>query len=115
VTSPLSAVSPDRRRRAARSAELLAVVLIALFVVTWVRPAPGILRILATFALAAAILLGLMSWGVRRTIKVDTTPQTFSAGITEADSPPCNCGHAHAHAPAETPPCTGEDAHRNED
>jgi hypothetical protein len=95
VSSPLSAVPFDRRRRAARSAELLAVVLVAVFVVAWVRPAPGVVRVFTSLGLAGAVLLALMSWGVRRTIKVDAEARAIDAAIAQSDLPPCNCGHAH--------------------
>src|SRR5215471_4052561 len=54
MASQLSAVPMERRRRASAAAGLIAALLLAVGLLPWVGPAPGVLRLLATIALVAA-------------------------------------------------------------
>jgi hypothetical protein len=92
----LSSVPADRRQRAARSAALLAVVMVAVFAVAWLRPAPGVVRLFATVALLGAVLLGLISWGLRTSVRQDADAARLDATLAEAAAGAgCSCGHDH--------------------
>jgi hypothetical protein len=97
VTSPLSAVPASRRRRAARSAGLLAFVLLAVFLVVWLRPAPVVFRLFATLALLGAIFLGLITWALLRSLRLDTREARLDAAVMDAlaDAGGPDCGHDH--------------------
>jgi hypothetical protein len=95
MSSALSTVPIDRRRRAARSALLLAAVMAVVFVVAWVRPAPGVVRLFASVALVGALMLGLMSWGLVRSIRLDTADRTVAAAIDDTAATMCDCGREH--------------------
>jgi hypothetical protein len=98
VTSPLSAVPVERRRRAARSATVLAFVMLAVFAVAWLRPAPAVVRLFATVALFGAVFLGLIAWGLLRSVRLDAAEARLDAAVigTLADSGAAgDCGHDH--------------------
>jgi len=76
---------------------LLAALLVAVGVVPWAAPAPGSLRVLSTVALALAILLGLIAWGLLTSIRADLAESAESrvdAAITAAVAD-FGCGHDH--------------------
>jgi hypothetical protein len=98
VTTPLSAVPAERRRRAARLAGFLALIMVAVFVVAWLRPAPAVIRLFATMALLGAVLLGLMAYGLLRSLRLDAHQARLDAAVrgalADADAA-CDCGHDH--------------------
>ncbi len=67
----------------------------AVFVVAWVRPAPGVVRLFASVALVGALMLGLMGWGLVRSIQLDTADQAVGAAIDETGATMCDCGWEH--------------------
>ncbi len=95
MTSPLSTVPIASRRRAAWAAGSLAGVMVVIFVLAWTRPAPSVVRLFATVALAGAILLGLMTWGVVRSIRLDQAHARVDAAIAAHGGASCDCGHSH--------------------
>jgi hypothetical protein len=91
-------VPAERRRRAARSAGLLAFVMLAVFVVVWLRPAPVVIRLFATVALLGAVFLGLVAWGLLRSLRLDAREAQLDAAVmdTLADAGAAiDCGHEH--------------------
>jgi hypothetical protein len=95
MSSSLSGVPIERRRRAAWAAGLLAAVMTIVFVLAWVRPAPGVVRLLATVALLGAVVLGLMTWGVVRSIRLDRADAALDTAIASTGATICHCGRDH--------------------
>jgi uncharacterized membrane protein len=96
MSSSLAGVPISRRRRAASSAAVLGAVLLAVFVVAWARPAPGLIRIFAVLALVGAVMLGLMAWGLLRSVRLDEAEVTLNTAIAEsvgAQCAGCECEH----------------------
>ena len=99
MPSQLSSLPVERRRRAAATVGLMATLLVAVGIVPWVGSAPGTVRVFSTIALAAAVLLGLVAWGLLTSIRADTAESQLDAAINSAaDSAGfggCDCGHEH--------------------
>lgn len=97
MSSALSSVPYARRKRAAQSAALLAVIMVAVFAVSWMRPAPGFVRLVTTVALLGAIVLGLMSWGLLRSMQLDQAEARLDAAAARelSRSGGFDCGHDH--------------------
>ena len=94
----MSAVPAERRRRAARSAGLLAFIMLAVFVVVWLRPAPVVIRLFGTMALIGAIFLGLIAWGLLRSLRLDAREAQLDAAVMDALAGAgggVGCGHDH--------------------
>jgi len=94
----LSAVPAHRRRRAARSAGLLAFVMLAVCIVVWLRPAPVVIRLFGTLALVGAIFLGLITWGLLRSLRLDAREAQLDAAVMDALADAggaVGCGHDH--------------------
>jgi hypothetical protein len=87
--SQLSAVPMQRRRRSAAAAGLIAALLVAAGIMPWVAPAPSVLRVLATIALGAAVLVGLVGWGLLTSIRADQAESRLDAAIAAAVADAC--------------------------
>lgn len=76
---------------------MLALVLLGVFVVVWLRPAPVVFRLFATLALLGAIFLGLITWGLLRSLRLDAREAQLDAAVMDAlaDAGGHNCGHDH--------------------
>jgi high-affinity Fe2+/Pb2+ permease len=94
VPSQLSSLPVERRRQAAATAGLVAALLVAVGIVPWAAPAPGSLRVFSTVALAAAIVLGLVAWGLLTSIRADRAESQVDAAIASAVAD-FGCGHDH--------------------
>lgn len=87
MTSTLSTVPVDRRRRSAYVAAAFAVVLLVVGVLPWTMPTDSVIRFLTAFVLVAAALAGLIAFGLLRSIKV-APPRAVSGGCGGG----CQCG-----------------------
>lgn len=100
MSSPLSGVPIEKRRHAAATVGLFAMLFLAIGAVAATGGRTGA-PVFATVALVIAVLLGLIAWGVMRSIGVDLAEQRLDAAIeaTLAERPEyatlCNCGHDH--------------------
>lgn len=98
VTSPLSGIPLPRRRQLAATLALFAALFVAVGAVA-MTGRPATVRVFGGVALAIALLLGLMSWGVMRSIRVDAADQALDAAIEQAVAEQygslCSCGHEH--------------------
>ena len=94
MPSQLSSVPVERRRHAAATVGLIATLLVAVGIVPWAAPAPGSLRVFSTVALAAALLLGLVAWGLLSSIRADELESRVDAQIAAAVAD-FGCGHDH--------------------
>jgi hypothetical protein len=89
MTSQLSAVPIERRRRAGVVAGLIAALLVVAGVMPWVGPAPSVLRVMATIGLVAGGLVGLVGWGMLRSIHADQSEARLDAAIAAAVAEAC--------------------------
>jgi hypothetical protein len=117
MSSALSSVPYARRKRAAQSAALLAVIMVAVFAVSWARPAPGFVRLVTSVALLGAIVLGLMSWGLLRSMRLDQAEARLDAAVAREVAHAgagLDCGHEHdadeLHVTDTDPACEAGDA-----
>jgi hypothetical protein len=77
---------------------LLAFVMLAVFVVVWLRPAPVVIRLFGTLALVGAIFLGLITWGLLRSLRLDAREAQLDAAVMDAltgAGDAVGCGHDH--------------------
>jgi hypothetical protein len=105
VTSPLSTIPIDKRRRMAATLGLFAVLLVAIGAVAATGHGSAAFPVFTTVALLLAATLGLIAWGVIRSVQADLAEQRLDAAIeaTLAERPEyakgfaslCSCGHEH--------------------
>jgi hypothetical protein len=92
----------DKRKQLAATLGLFSVLFIAVGAVAATGPATAVIRVFVVLALAVAVLLALIAWGVARSVRVDRVDQSLDAAIEAAvaASPGgfgqlCDCGHEH--------------------
>jgi hypothetical protein len=107
VTSSLSTIPIDRRRQLAATIGLFAVLFVAVGAVAATGRATAIVRVFSAVAILAAVLLGLIAWGVLHSVTADLADADLDAAITDAITSPngglagestglsCGCGHDH--------------------
>jgi hypothetical protein len=99
MSSQLSSVPIARRRHAALMCGLTAVMLVAVGVLPWVKSAPVALRVVSVLALVAAVVVGLIGWGLLTSVRADVSEAHVDAAITEtveaAGFGGCDCGQEH--------------------
>ena len=77
---------------------MLAFVMLAVFVVVWLRPAPVVIRLFGALALVGAIFLGLIAWGLLRSLRLDAREAQLDAAVLDAltaSGGGVGCGHDH--------------------
>ncbi|HEY3716942.1 MAG TPA: hypothetical protein VGL39_20635 [Jatrophihabitantaceae bacterium] len=98
MPSQLSYLPVERRRRAAATVGLIATLLVAIGIVSWAGSAPSTIRVFSTIALVAAVLLGLVAWGLLTSVRADLAESRVDAAIASAvasSGAGCGCGHEH--------------------
>lgn len=101
MTSALSTIPIDRRRRAAATLGLFAVLFVAVGAVATTGRSTGVIRAFSAVALVVAVLLGLMAWGVLHSVKLDLAEAELDQAINSAIAEhggtdlTCGCGHDH--------------------
>jgi len=101
VNSALSGVPIARRRTAAATLALFAVLFLAVGAVAATGTGTGVVRAFAAVALLVAVVLGLLAWGVAHSVKLDLAEQRLDAAIEQAVAAhggtalACGCGHDH--------------------
>jgi hypothetical protein len=100
VSSALSAIPVDKRRRLAATLGLFAMLFITIGAVAATGPSTGVVKAFVAIALTVAVLLGLIAWGVLRSVRLDLHEQRLDAAIAEAVAARaggslCSCGHDH--------------------
>jgi hypothetical protein len=101
----LAGIAIARRRHFAATLGLFAALFAAVGVVaaTGGGTTPGTVRAFSAIALAVAVLLGLMAWGVTRSVRLDLGEERLNKAIEEAIAARggtvsdlvCGCGHDH--------------------
>jgi hypothetical protein len=101
VSSTLSAIPVDKRRRLAATVGLFAVLFVAVGVVATTGSSPGVVRVFSAVSLGVAAVLALAAWGIAYSVKVDLAEQRLDAAIAASvgelgrDEISCGCGHEH--------------------
>ena len=101
----MAGIAIAQRRRLAATLGLFAALFVAVGVVagTGGSNTPAVVRVFSAVALAVAVLLGLMAWGVTRSVRVDVAEerlnkaieQAITAGGESVSDLACGCGHDH--------------------
>src|SRR3954467_2601607 len=84
VSSALSSIGIEQRRRVAATLALFATPFMAVGVVAATGATTAVLTGFAALAFVVAVLLGLMTWGVVRSIKLDVTERRLPPGTRRA-------------------------------
>jgi hypothetical protein len=99
VTSPLSSIAVEKRRRLAATLGLFSMLFIAVGAVAATGASTGIVKAFVVIALLVAVALGLVGWGVARSVKVELAERRIDSVIEEAvqagGASMCDCGHEH--------------------
>jgi hypothetical protein len=99
VSSPLSGIAVDKRRRLAATLGLFAMLFIAVGAVAATGADTAIVKGFVVVALLVALALALMAWGVAHSVKADSAELRLDAAIEEAvkarGGSMCDCGHEH--------------------
>jgi hypothetical protein len=99
VTSPLSSIAIEKRRQFAATLGLFAMLFVAVGAVAATGASTGVVKAFVVIALLIAVLLGLMAWGVLRSVKIDLDDQRLDAAIEATvkarGGSMCDCGHEH--------------------
>ncbi len=100
MSSPLSGISAEKRRQLAATLGLFAMLFITVGAVAATGPSTGVTKAFVAVAVAIAVLLGLIAWGVLRSVRLDVSEQRIDAAIAAAvaargSGSLCSCGHDH--------------------
>ena len=99
MSSPLSGIDIEKRRQIAATFGLMAMLFIAVGAVAATTAATTLIKGFVAVALLVAVLLGLMAWGVLRSVKLDARERRLDAAIEAAvrssGQQMCSCGVAH--------------------
>src|SRR4051812_27275246 len=93
VTSPLSGIAVEKRRRLAATLGLFAMLFIAVGAVAATGATDGLVKAFVAVALVVAVLLALMAWGVLRSVRLEDADRRVEAAIEAAvGRSMCDCG-----------------------
>src|SRR4051812_19569796 len=101
MSSPLAGIPTERRRRAAATVGLFAMLFLTIGTVAATGRSSEAAPVFAAVAIVIAVLLGLIAWGIVRSVRADLAEQRLDAAIeaTLAGRPEfaslCSCGHDH--------------------
>lgn len=104
VSSALSDIPVERRRRIAATLGLFAVLFVTVGIVATTGQGPGTVKVFSAIALTIATVLALIAWGVARSVKLDLADEALDRAIDAAVAGGggkhaiCNCGHDHDYA-----------------
>jgi hypothetical protein len=101
MSSPLSGVPIEKRRRAAATVGLFAMLFLTIGIVAAAGRSASGAPVFSGITISIAVLLGLVAWGMIRSIGADLADRELDAAIeaTLANRPEfaslCSCGHDH--------------------
>ena len=99
MSSALSSVPETQRRTSAYVSGGMAVLMAVIAVLPWLTDAPAAVRLFAVVAAFAAVLLGLVSWGLLHSLRSDAAEADLDATLSSAASAAgfgcTGCGHDH--------------------
>ena len=99
VTSPLAHVPISARRKLAATLGLFTMLFVAIGAVAATGRGTDAAPVFSGVALGVAVLLGLIAWGVHRSIRIDLADRDLDAAIEQTMAARgrsmCDCGHDH--------------------
>lgn len=99
VSSSLSNIPVDRRRRAAATVGLFATLFLAMGLVALTGSTPTAVTAFSAVALTLAAFLGLVAWGLVTSVRADLAEQRLDRAIEDVVAASgvdtCGCGHDH--------------------
>ena len=99
MTSPLSGIAVEKRRRLAATLGLLAMLFLAVGAVSATATVNAVTTTCIVVSLGVAVLLALLAWGVLRSVQADVADRRLDAAIEAAMAAGgrsmCDCGHEH--------------------
>jgi hypothetical protein len=99
MSSPLSAIPVAARRRIAATLGLFVALFAAVAAVAATGRNTPAAPVFAGIATVVAVLLGLIAWGLVRSIRLDEAEASLDAAIEAtvraSGAQPCGCGHEH--------------------
>ncbi len=99
MSSPLSAIPVAARRRIAATLGLFVALFAAVAAVAATGRSTPAAPVFAGIAIAVAVLLALIAWGLVRSIRLDEAEASLDAAIEAtvraSGGQPCGCGHEH--------------------
>jgi len=103
VSSSLSGVPIERRRRAAATLGLFSMLFLAVGAVAATEATNGLITAFVVIAVLVAVVLALIGWGVMRSIRLEQHERDLDAAIEAAVAAQgstlrdltCGCGHDH--------------------
>jgi hypothetical protein len=104
VSSALSDIPVERRRRIAATLGLFAALFVTVGIVATTGQGPGTVKVFSAIALTIATVLALIAWGVSHSVKLDLADEALDRAIDAAVAGGggkhaiCNCGHDHDYA-----------------
>jgi hypothetical protein len=98
VTSRLSAVPVGARRRLAATVSVFAVLFVAIGAVA-LTGSGAVAVVFAVLGFVVGLVLGLLAWGILRSISIDAAAQRLDQvlehAVTSSGAAMCTCGHEH--------------------
>src|SRR3954447_7486470 len=99
VSSPLSGIAVERRRRLAATLGLFAMLFLAVGAVAATGATDRLTKVFVAVALLVAAALALMAWGALRSVRLEAADGRLDAAIGAAGRASgrsmCDCGHEH--------------------
>jgi hypothetical protein len=101
VSSPLARVPIEARRKLAATLGLFGVLFVAIGAVAATGRGTAAAPVFSAIAMVMAVLVGLMAWGIVRSIRIDLADQRLDAAIEATiaarggHAALCDCGHEH--------------------
>lgn len=99
VSSALSAIPVAKRRRVAATLGLFIALFVAIAAVALTGRNTPAAPVFSGIAIAVAVLLGLIAWGVLHSIRLDESESRLDAATAETvaahGASLCTCGHEH--------------------
>jgi hypothetical protein len=101
MSSPLSGIPIEKRRHAAATVGLFAMLFLTIGAVAATGRSSTGAPVFTTVAILIAVLLGLIAWGIVRSVRADLAELKLDAAIEAAlaERPEfaslCSCGHDH--------------------
>lgn len=99
MSSPLSGIGLQKRRQVAATLAVMALLFLAVGAVATTSATSATVKAFVAIALLVGVLLGLMAWGVVRSIKLDVHERRLDAAIEAAVRASgrslCDCGVEH--------------------
>jgi hypothetical protein len=99
VTSPLSGIAVQKRRKLAATLGLFAMLFLAIGAVAATGASDAVMKAFVAVSFAVAVVLALVAWGVARSVRLDAADRrlddAIEAAVRAGGGSMCDCGHEH--------------------